>query len=141
MCVDFRDLKNATVKDALCLIKIDELLDTFKGANIFSTIDLFSGYWQIAMDAESAEKTAFSTKSGHYHFNVMSFCLCNAPASFQRVMEAILKRLIWKCVVIYLDDIIVYSKTPQDHCDDLFRVLSLLNEAGFKLNKKKCLLG
>ena len=91
------------------------MLETFGSAKWFSSLDLFSGYWQVALNESDKEKTAFVTKWGSYEFNVMPFGLCNAPATFQRLMNKILRPFIGKCVVVYLDDVTVYSKSFEKH--------------------------
>ena len=94
-CVDYRKLNGITLKDAYPLPRVDETLESLGGACYFSTLDLASGYWQVTMDPEDKKKTAFSTKQGHFEFNVMPFGLCNAPATFQTLMEYVLAGLQW----------------------------------------------
>ena len=122
-CVDYRKLNAITKKDAYSLPHIDEMLYALSGCSWFSTLDLASGYWQVAMDPQDKEKTAFTTRYGIYEFNVMPFGLCNAPATFQRLMDRVYKEIAWKFVVVYLDDTIVYSKTFNEHLIHLQRVL------------------
>ena len=118
-CVDYRPVNKVTKKDAYPLPRIDEMLETFGGAKWFSSLDLFSGYWQVAMDEKDGEKTAFVTKWGTYEFNVMPFGLCNTPAMFQRLMNKVLRDCIGKFVVVYLDDVTVYSTTFEEHTQHL----------------------
>lgn len=92
-CIDYRKLNNITKKDAYPLPRIDEMLDTLAGSKWFSTLDLASGYWQVQMHQEDREKTAFTTRYGIYEFNVMPFGLCNAPATFQRLMDRVYKNI------------------------------------------------
>ncbi|GFW95328.1 hypothetical protein TNCV_2970501 [Trichonephila clavipes] len=106
----------------------------------FSSMDLRSGYWQIEIDETDREKTAFITPKGLYEFKVMPFGLCNAPATFERMMDNLLRRFKWTMCLCYLDDIIVFSETFEDHLIRLRLVLKCLQEAGLKLNSKKCLL-
>ncbi|GFW96796.1 hypothetical protein TNCV_2159321 [Trichonephila clavipes] len=106
----------------------------------FSSMDLRSGYWQIEIDEADREKTAFITPEGLYEFKVMPFGLCNAPATFERMMDNLLRHFKWTMCLCYLDDIIVFSETFEDHLIRLRLVLKCLQEAGLKLNSKKCLL-
>ena len=138
MCIDFRKLNEITVKDAYALPFIDELLESVHGATIFSALDLFSGYHQIPMNPDDIEKTSFTTKFGNYCFKVMPFGLTNAPASFQREMNRILMPLIGKCLFVYMDDILVYSPTFEQHLIDLENVFSILRKYNFSINLDKC---
>ena len=137
-CVDYRKLNNVTKKDAYPLPRIADTLDSMCGARYFSTLDLASGYWQVELHSDSREKSAFATCYGLYEFNVMPFGLCNAPATFQRLMENVLKGLQWKTCLVYLDDVIIYSKTPEEHLERLREVFGRLREAGLKLKPTKC---
>jgi len=137
-CVDFRKLNDCTRKDAQPLPRIDESLDALGGACFFSTLDLASGYWQVLMDPKSKEKTAFTTPYGLYQFRVMPFGLCNAPATFQRLMERVLSGLHWTACLVYLDDIIIFSKTVEQHLALLRDVFSRLRQAGLKIKPSKC---
>src|SRR5260363_186071 len=121
-CVDYRKLNAITKKDAYPLPRIDEMLNALSGCSWFSTLDLASGYWQVAMDPQNKEKTAFTIRYGIYEFNIMPFGLCNAPATFQRLMDHVYKEIAWKFVIVYLDDIIVYSKIFNEHLTHLQRV-------------------
>ncbi|GFT60659.1 transposon Tf2-9 polyprotein [Trichonephila clavipes] len=138
-CVDYRKLNNVTKKDVYPLPRIDDTLDCLKGAMFFSSMDLRSGYWQIEIDEADREKTAFITPEGLYEFKVMPFGLCNAPATFERMMDNLLRHFKWTMCLCYLDDIIVFSETFEDHLIRLRLVLKCLQEAGLKLNSKKCL--
>ena len=105
-CVDFRQLNAATVKDAHPLPRIDDLLDALHGAKWFSTLDLKSGYWQVPITEQDKAKTAFRTSSGQlFEFNQVPFGLCNAPATFSRLMDRVLAGLHWETCLFYLDDI------------------------------------
>ena len=137
MCVDFRPLNSLTVKDSQSLPNITELLDEFQGKSVFSTLDLFSGYFQIPLGEESKAKTAFWTKYGLFQYTVMPFGLCNAPATFQRAMESILHPVLHRTTVVYIDDIIISSKNFKEHRKDVEEVLELLREAKLKVNAKK----
>ncbi|GFX55818.1 retrovirus-related Pol polyprotein from transposon 297 [Trichonephila clavipes] len=138
-CVDYRKLNSVTKKDVYPLPRIDDTLDCLKGAKFFSSMDLRSGYWQIEIDEADREKTAFITPEGLYEFKVLPFGLCNAPATFERIMDNLLRHFKWTMCLCYLDDIIVFSETFEDHLIRLRLVLKCLQEAGIKLNSKKCL--
>ncbi|XP_017474733.1 PREDICTED: RNA-directed DNA polymerase homolog [Rhagoletis zephyria] len=118
-CVDYRKLSDITKKDSYPLRRIDDTLDTLSDAKWFSTLDLRSGYWQVELGSEDKEKTAFSVGDGLWQFTVMPFGLCNAPATFERLMERVLKGLHWKTCLVYLDDIIVIGKNFKDHLHKL----------------------
>jgi len=137
-CLDFRQLNTITTKDKYPLPRIDETIDYLFGSKFFSTLDLISGYWQIEIDEKDKPKTAFSTESGHYHFNRMPFGLTNAPATFQRFMNDVLKSVIKKFALVYLDDVIIYSKTLDQHITHIEKVLDLLRKAGLKIKISKC---
>ena len=140
-CVDFCALNDITKKDSYPLPRIAESLDALSGTQYFSSMDLMSGYWQIEMDPESREKTAFVTHAGLFESNVMPFGLCNAPSCFQRLMECVLRSLNWRIALIYLDDVLVYSRTFSNHLDHLCLVFDRFREAGLKLKPKKCHFG
>ena len=139
-CIDYRRLNDASVKDAYPLPRIDEALDQLAEAKWFHTLDLASGYWQVAMNPDSHEKTAFCTHLGLYEWLVMPFGLCNAPATFERLMERVLPGLVWHGVLVYIDDIIVYDSTWAGSLMKLAQVLERLRRANLKLNAKKCFL-
>eukprot|EP00833_Pecoramyces_ruminatium_P016401 jgi/Orpsp1_1/1190433/evm.model.d7180000078941.1 len=138
MCVDYRKVNDLTEKDSYALPYIDEIFDSLDGAKIFSTIDLYSGYHQILMADESIEVTTFTTKFGNYQFKVMPFGLTGAPATFQREMNKILFPLIGKCVYNFIDDILIYSKTVEEHVQHIQEVLKILKENELKINIEKC---
>ena len=137
-CVDFRRLNDCTRKDAQPLPRIDDTLDALGGARYFSTLDLASGYWQVEVDSKDREKTAFVTPFGLFQFRVMPFGLCNAPATFQRLMERVLAGLHWVTCLVYLDDIIIFSRTVEKHIEQLKEVLERLKGAGLKVRPSKC---
>ena len=110
-CVDYRRVNAVTRKDAYPLPRVDETLDTLAGSKWFSTLDLISGYWQMEVNPEDREKTAFTTPSGLFEFKVMLFGLCNAPATFQQLMDMVLAGMQWKNCLVYLDDVIIVGKT------------------------------
>ena len=131
-CVDFRKLNNVTVKDAYPLPNAEEVIDELSGSRWFSTLDLASGYWQVELDPIDREKTAFTFHGkGLFHFKVMCFGLTNAPATFQRLMETVLKGILWKICVVYMDDVICYADKFQTAYNNLKIVFQRLREAGF----------
>ena len=137
-CIDYRKLNHVTVKDSYPLPRIDDSLDALGNAKWFSTLDLTSGYWQVEVHPNDVAKTAFVTTSGLYQFRVLPFGLTNAPATFQRLMECVLAGLQWRTCLLYLDDIIIFSSDFDDHLVLLLEILSRIQEAGLKLNPKKC---
>jgi hypothetical protein len=137
-CVDYRKLNGATRKDAYPLPRIDMMLDALHGSQWFSTLDLVSGYWQVELEESAKEKTAFCTTEGLYQFKVMPFGLCNAPASFQRLMDLVLTGLQWSQCLVYLDDIVVLGRSFEEHVRNLDSVLQRLRESGLRLKPSKC---
>ena len=135
-CIDYRRLNAVTKLDVFPLPRIDDS-DLLSCSKYFSTLDLASGYWQVAMDDDSREKTAFVTHSGLYEFLVMPFGLCNAPATFQRLMEVVLDGLVRKKCLVYIDDILVVGETFEEHLENLCLVLARFRQAGLRL-KLKC---
>src|SRR3954447_21741542 len=127
-CVDYRKLNSVTRRDCYPLPRIDELLDMFGHAKYFTTLDLASGYWQVAMAPEDQQKTAFITSQGLYEFTVMLFGLTNAPATFQRLMNKIFREEIGKFVAVYLDDIIIFSKNFEEHLNHLGHIFQQLRK-------------
>lgn len=139
-CVDYRALNKITKRDKYPLPRVDDSLSALQRGRFFSSLDLYAGYWQIPMDDASKEKTAFVCSDGLFEFNVMPFGLCNAPATFQRFMDAVLAGLKWNTLLVYLDDIIIFSPTAEQHIADLETVFQRLREANLKLNPQKCKL-
>lgn len=140
-CCDFRKLNDVTVKDSQPLPRIDDTLDALSGSLYFSVLDCKSGFWQVSMAEKDREKTAFSVQGcGLWQFKVMPFGLCNAPATFERLMERILHGLTWQICLVYLDDIIVYANTFDEHLERLDQVLTRINGANLKLSPEKCKL-
>lgn len=141
-CVDYRLLNAVTKPDLYPLPRIDDLLDQLGQSRYFSTLDLASGYWQIRMQPESVEKTAFITPQGLFEFRVMPFGLTNAPSVFQRLMSHVLMGLNSDdgpdFVAVYIDDVLVFSRTLTDHIEHLKLVIGRLQEVGLKLRPKKC---
>ena len=140
LCVDYHQLNAVTIKDAFPLPQVDDSLAALSGSRWFQTLDLASGYWKVAMDAGTQEKAAFVTSSGLYERTVMPFGLCNAPSTFARLMELVLKGLHWKICLIYLDDMIVMGRTFEEELERLKEVFERLARAGLKLTPKKCFL-
>ena len=139
-CVDYRKLNLCTKKDAYPLPNISDCLDSLSGSRYFSTLDLASGYWQVEMDETDKHKTAFVTHKGLFQFKVLPFGLTNAPATFERLMELILRGLQWERCLVYLDDIISFGKNFQDCLDNLSLVFQKLRSAQLKLKPSKCSL-
>ena len=140
MCVDYRDINAQTEKDAYPLPRIDTVWATLAKAKYFAALDLIMGYHQVEVDSKDRFKTAFLTHKGLYTYNVMPFGLCNAPATFQRLMEKILGKLVGHGVLVYLDDVLIYAETPTQLLDMLSQVLRLLADAGLKCKGSKCFL-
>lgn len=139
-CVDYRRLNAVTSPDPFPMPLIEDILNTLSGQQIYSTLDLKNGYWQIPLAESDCEKTAFTLQGmGHFHFRVMPFGLSTAPATFQRAMETALKGLPGCCV--YLDDIIVFGASMEEHDRNLLNVKTRLQETGFVLNTAKCHFG
>ena len=128
LCVDYKQLNKVTIKNKYPFPWIYDLMDQLQGAAIFSKIDLRSGYHQIQVREEDIPKTAFRTRYGHYEYTVMSFGLMNAPAIFMDYMNRIFRPYLDKFVVVFIDDILVYSKTEWEHAGHLWLVLQILRE-------------
>ena len=129
-----------TVNDAFPLPRIQDCLDTVSGSTLFSTFDLTSGYHQIPVKTDDIPKTPFCTKYGLFEIKTMPFGVCNGPPTCQRLMELVLHGLQWQICLIYLDDIIVFSKNFPDHLKRLEMVLDRVSKAGLKLKPEKCQL-
>ena len=139
MCIDLRKVNAVTKKDSYPLPRIDDTLDALGGKTRYlSTLDLMSGYLQVEMDPESREKTAFITHSGLYEYNVMPFGATNAPALFQRLMNTVFGDVQYKFLLIYLDDLVIYSSTFEEHLHHLEEVFKRLRAAGLTLKPSKC---
>ena len=137
-CIDYRKLNEATVKDAYPLPNITGCMNTLNGAKWFCTMDLKCGYWHVGMTQRAKEKSAFICKQGLFQWRVMPFGLCNAPPTFERLMETVLRGLQWKQCLVYLDDIVVFGATFHECSMRLKTVLDALGQAGLKLKAKKC---
>ncbi|KAK2407303.1 putative mitochondrial protein [Trifolium repens] len=138
LCVDYRKLNKVTIKNRYPLPRIDDLMDQLRGASVFSKIDLKSGYHQIRVRDEDIQKTAFRTRYGHYEFLVMPFGVTNAPAIFMAYMNRLFNSFLDKFVVVFIDDILVYSKSEEEHGEHLRLVLQVLRESKLYANPSKC---
>ena len=140
-CVDFRKLNSLTKADSYPLPRFEDCVDSLHGKKFFCTLDLQSGYWQIPLTSkEDRERTAFLTKDGLFHFTVLPFGLCSAPATFERLMERVLRGLQWERCLLYLDDILVFGATFEETIFNLEKVLERLQSANLKVKPGKCSL-
>ncbi|KAJ8569559.1 hypothetical protein ON010_g5700 [Phytophthora cinnamomi] len=138
-CIDYRDLNAMTVKDVYPLLRVDETLEALHGSRRFTSLDLHAGYWQLGVAEEDKAKTALTTRKGLFQFRRMPFGLCNAPSTFQRLMDCVLRGLTWICCLVYLDDVVISSRgTIARHVVELAVVLERLVEAGLSLKAAKC---
>ena len=137
-CVDYRRLNARTKKDAFPLPRIDDSLNSLSGQAWFSTLDLASGYWQVRLSETAKPKTAFATHSGLFQFAVMPFGLCNAPATFERLMSQVMRGLHWKRCLVYIDDILVFGNDFESALHNLELVLDRVAEYGLQLKSTKC---
>jgi hypothetical protein len=138
MCIDYRALNSKTVKNAYPLPRIQECIDKMGKASHCTSLDLTSGYWQVRIAKNDIPKTAFNTRYGKYEFLVMPFGLTNAPATFQTLMNSILRPYIDKFVLVYLDDILIYSNSAEEHREHLRLVLEVLREHKLYARPLKC---
>ncbi len=136
-CNDFHRLNEVSEFDGYPMPRVDELLDRLGRARYISTLDLTKGYWQVPLSETAKPKTAFSTSSGHWQYRTLPFGLHGAPATFQRLMD-ILLRPHQVYAAAYLDDVVIHSETWEDHLDRLRRVLTELRRAGLTANPRKC---
>jgi len=140
LCIDYRKLNSLIVKDKFPLPKIDTCLDTMNGCEFFSTHDLRWGYWQTEIDERNRDKTAFVTRKGQWRFKALSFGLANAPSQFARIMELVISGLTYDVCLVYLDDILIFLKTFDEHLDHLVTVFDRLDHYALKLKPSKCSL-
>ena len=138
MCIDYRELNKLTVKNRYPLPRIDDLFDQLQGKTVFSKIDLRSGYHQSRIKDEDIPKTAFRTRYGHYEFMVMSFGLTNAPAAFMDLMNRVFKDYLDRFVIVFIDDILIYSSSEEEHEYHLRLVLQRLREHQLYAKFSKC---
>ena len=137
-CGDFRKLNNITEKDSFPLPRIEDILSSVGDAQYYSTMDLLAGYGQIPVHPEDKPKLAFVTPDGLFQFKVMPFGPTNAPSVFQRHMQVVLGGLKWQNRLVYIDDIIIFSKTFEKHLDDIDSVFSRMRKYNMKVKLKKC---
>ncbi|GJR68101.1 putative reverse transcriptase domain-containing protein [Tanacetum coccineum] len=138
MCIDYRELNKLTVKNRYPLPRIDDLFDQLQGSSVYSKIDLRSGYHQLRVREEDIPKTTFRTRYGHYEFQVMLFGLTNAPSIFMDLMNRLCKPYLGKFVIVFIDDILIYSKNKQEHEKHLKLILELLKKDHLYAKFSKC---
>jgi hypothetical protein len=141
MCCDMRQLNTRSKRTAYPLPRISEILEQLKGAQCFTSLDLVQGFHQVPMHPADIHKTAFSTRYGLFEWVVMPFGLSGAPGQFMQLMNSVLKEVLDTCCIVFMDDILVYSATPEQHLQDLERVLQLLSRAGLACKPSKCRVG
>jgi hypothetical protein len=137
-CVDYRKLNDLTIKNRFPMPIIEEILDELAGTQFFTKLDMIAGYHQIRMQEEDEYKTAFKTHHGHFQFKVMPFGLTNAPATFQCMKNQILQPFLRKFAMVFLDDILIYSPSWEDHLQHLRQIFLTLSQHQFYLKSSKC---
>ena len=140
MCIDYRALNKITIKNSYGLPRIQELLDQIRGAKYFSTLDLNSGYHQLRVHEDDTPKTAFRTRYGLYEFTVVPFGLTGAPAAFMKFVQSLFHHLLDRSVVVFVDDILIYSRTESEHRRHVEEVLDILRENRLYAKLSKCQL-
>ncbi|GJT97359.1 putative reverse transcriptase domain-containing protein [Tanacetum coccineum] len=138
MCINYQELNKLTVKNRYPLPRIDDLFDQLQGLSVYSKIDLRSGYHQLRVWDEDILKTTFRTRYIHYEFHVMSFGLTNAPAVFMDLMNRVCKPYLDKFVIVFIDDILIYSRNKEEHADHLRIILELLKKEKLYAKFSKC---
>lgn len=136
--MDYKSLNDHTIKDKFPIPVVEELLDELNGSKFFTKLDLRAGYHQVRVHPDGIAKTAFRTHHGHFEFLVMPFGLTNAPATFQSLMTEVLQKFLRKCVLVFFDDILIYSKSWSEHLQHLKAVLSTLRDHSLKIKRSKC---
>ncbi|KAL8115463.1 hypothetical protein AgCh_022090 [Apium graveolens] len=140
-CTDYRALNAVTVKDRFPIPTVDDMLDELHGANYFTKLDLRAGYHQVRVNPHEIYKTAFRTDNGHYEYLVMAFGLCNAPSTFQALLNAVFRPYLRKFILVFFDDILIYSKNWSDHLKHVRATLEILQDNQFFVNRSKCAFG
>ena len=138
MCIDYRKLNIVTIRNQYPLPRIDELFDQLQGSRVYSKIDLRSGYHQLRVQEGDVSMTAFRTRYGHYEFLMMPFCLTNAPITFMGLMNRVFQPYLDRFVIVFIDDILVYSGSPEEHSEHLRIVLQTLREQQLYAKLRKC---
>ena len=138
LCIDYREMNKLTIKNRYPLPRIDDLFDQLKDVVYFSKIDLRTGYHQLKIKPEDVPKTNFRTRYGHYEFLVMSFGLTNAPTTFMDLMNRVFKKYLDKCIIVFIDDILIYSRTKEEHEEHLRIVLEILRKEKLYAKFSKC---
>lgn len=138
MCIDYRDLNKLTIKNRYPLPRIDDLFDQLQGSSVYSKIDLRSGYHQLRVREEDIPNTAFRTRYGHNEFQVMPFGLTNAPAVFMDLMNRVCKPYLDKFIIVFIDDILIYSRNKEEHAEHLKTILDLLKKEELYAKFSKC---
>ena len=128
----------ATIADTYPLPRMEDCIDSLGEARLFTTLDALWGYWQVPIAERDRDKTTFTTHMGTFRYRRMQFALRNAPATFQRALDVILSGVRWKTCLVYIDDVVIFSNTQEEHFKHVDHVLGLLKEAGVKLKLKKC---